>query len=91
MLTYKVQFEGGKNFKDSDPTPPNKTLVDIAEYLPQVVINKMTRKNGIRFHFKHVTNNSLSTPKIIQKDVIGLSLYAWSCGCQKKSCFMRLK
>ena len=62
VVIYNVVFEGGKNFKDSDPTPPNKTLVDTAEYLPQVVINKMTRKNGTRFHFKHVTNDALSTP-----------------------------
>ena len=84
VVSYNVKFEGGKNFKDSDPTPPNMTLVDIADYLPQSVINKMTRKNGTRFHFEHVTNVALSTQEIIQKDVVGLTLYARACGLAKK-------
>ncbi len=79
------------NFDEDLPIPPNKTLVNIAAFFPQVVMSRMTRKNGTKFHFLNFTGEVLLRCEIIERDVLGLSLYGRSCAMTQKRSWMRLR
>ncbi len=46
---WGVVFEGGHSFDQSKPLPTNQVEVDIEPYLPKMVTNFMTRKDGFYF------------------------------------------